>query len=85
MTKQKINSREDKLLGIDTDITRRDFIGSTIIGTGAGLLYAKAPGLMRNANAQTLSVPLTGVGPEWTGPGGIGDYKNANGNTHRSD
>ena len=83
MTTPKKNTREDKLLGFDTDITRRDFIGSTIIGTGAGLLYAKAPGLMRSANAQTLGVPLTGVGPDWTGPGGVGDYKDANGNTHQ--
>ena len=82
MTKRNGNSREDKLLGFDADITRRDFIGSTLIGAGAGLLYANAPGLIRNAQAQTLAVPLTGVGPDWTGPGGIGDYRNANGNTH---
>ena len=82
MTTPKKNAREDKLLGFDADITRRDFIGSTLIGAGAGLLYANAPGLMRSANAQTLPVSLTGVGPEWTGPGGIGDYRNANGNTH---
>ena len=83
MTTPKKNTCEDKLLGFDTDITRRDFIGSTIIGTGAGLLYANAPGLMRNASAQTLPVPLTGMGPDWTGPGGVGDYKDANGNTHQ--
>ena len=47
------------------------------------MLSAKAPGLIRSANAQTLGVPLTGVGPDWTGPGGIGDYKDANGNTHQ--
>ncbi|MCY4339445.1 MAG: twin-arginine translocation signal domain-containing protein, partial [Gammaproteobacteria bacterium] len=69
------NTREDKLLGFDVDITRRDFIGSALLGTGAGLLYANAPGLVRNADAQTLDIPLTGVGPDWTGPGGIGDYR----------
>lgn len=82
MKRPKKIAREDKLLGLNADITRRDFIGSSLIGAGAGLLSAKAPGLMRSANAQTLGVPLTGVGPDWTGPGGIGDYKNANGNTH---
>ena len=82
MTKSKISAGEDKLLGFDADITRRDFVGSTLIGAGAGLLYANAPGLIRNAGAQTLPVPLTGVGPDWTGPGGVGDYKDANGNTH---
>ena len=82
MTETKKNTREDKLLGLDADITRRDFVGSALLGAGAGLLYAKAPGLLRNAEAQTLSTPLTGVGPDWTGPGGIGDYNKANGNTH---
>ena len=37
---------------------------------------------MRTANAQTMPVPLTGLGPDWTGPGGIGDYARSNGNTH---
>ena len=82
MNKIKTNDREDKLLGFDSNITRRDFIGSSLIGTGAALLYAKAPGLMREASAQTMPHPLTGLGPDWTGPGGIGDYSAANGNTH---
>ncbi|MEX2524358.1 MAG: NAD(P)-binding protein [Gammaproteobacteria bacterium] len=69
-------------------ITRRDFIGSTLIGSGAALLSMKAPGLIRSAQARefelgkTVPHPLTGLGPEWTGPGGIGDYADANGNTH---
>ena len=25
---------------------------------------------------------MTGLGPDWTGPGGIGDYARSNGNTH---
>ena len=66
----------------DSDITRRDFIGGTLIGAGAGLLAAQAPGLLRPAHAQTLPVPLTGLGPDWTGPGGIGSYAESNGNTH---
>lgn len=76
------NSREDKLLGLGADITRRDFVGGALLGAGAGLLLASAPGLARKANAQTLGVPLTGLGPKWTGPGGVGDYRAANGNTH---
>ena len=79
---KKTNSREDKLLGLGADITRRDFVGGALLGAGAGLLLANAPGLARKANAQTLGVPLTGLGPKWTGPGGIGDYRAANGNTH---
>lgn len=82
MSKKKTTEREDKLSGIDSNITRRDFIGGSLLGTGAALMYAKAPALMREANAQTMPHPLTGVGADWTGPGGIGDYSKANGNTH---
>ena len=63
-------------------ITRRDFVGGTLIGSGAALLAAKAPGLVRPAEAQTLAAPLNDLGPDWTGPGGVGDYATANGNTH---
>src|ERR1700741_1978644 len=49
-------------------ITRRDFIGSTLIGSGAMLLGAPAP-----ASAQGLT-------SEWNGYPGIGDYARSNGN-----
>src|SRR5262245_14449594 len=74
--------RESRLLGMDREITRRDFIGSSLIGSGAALLAAAAPGLVRPAEAQTVPAPLTGLGPDWTGPGGVGDYARSNGNTH---
>ncbi|RPH54507.1 MAG: NAD(P)/FAD-dependent oxidoreductase, partial [Lysobacterales bacterium] len=76
------DDREHSQLGVDRDITRRDFLGSTLIGSGAALLATTAPGLLRPASAQTMPVPLTGLGPDWTGPGGIGDYARSNGNTH---
>ena len=76
------DDREHSQLGLDRDITRRDFLGSTLIGSGAALLATTAPGLLRPASAQTMPVPLTGLGPDWTGPGGIGDYARSNGNTH---
>lgn len=71
-------------------ISRRDFVSGTLIGSGAALLTAKAPGL---ANAQEstrlppefpqkMAAPLNKVDESWTGPGGVGDYANANGNTH---
>jgi spermidine dehydrogenase len=50
-------------------ITRRDFIGGTLVGAGAALLHAPAP-----ARAK-------GLGAEWTGYGGVGDYRFSNGNT----
>ncbi|WP_447725845.1 NAD(P)-binding protein [Sphingomonas koreensis] len=62
--------------------TRRDFIGGTMVGSGAALLAAAAPGsMMPAAKAQTVESPLTGLGPDWSGPGGVGDYGGKNGNT----
>ncbi|MBT5220650.1 MAG: twin-arginine translocation signal domain-containing protein, partial [Woeseia sp.] len=72
-------------------MTRRDFVGGTLIGSGAALLSAKAPGLVSNAEAadakapdfpQKMSAPLNTLDKSWTGPGGVGDYASANGNTH---
>jgi len=55
-------------LGLDEPITRRDFIGATLIGSGAMLLGAGAP---------TRAQGLTGA---WNGYAGIGDYARSNGN-----
>jgi spermidine dehydrogenase len=63
-------------------ITRRDFVGGTLVGAGAGLLGMASPASVRVAQAQTVPSPLTHLGPDWTGPGGIGDYARSNGNTH---
>jgi spermidine dehydrogenase len=60
---------EERRLGLDRTIVRRDFIGTALVGSGAILLGAKSP-----ASAQNL----TG---EWTGYGGTGDYARSNGNT----
>jgi spermidine dehydrogenase len=61
--------QDDDPLGIDREITRRDFIGSTLLGAGAALLGSPCP-----AAAQ-------GLGQSWTGFGGVGDYRFSNGNT----
>jgi len=74
----------------DTSITRRDFVGGTLIGSGAALLAAKAPSLANAQGAaplppefpQTIAAQLVNLDESWTGPGGVGDYANANGNTH---
>jgi spermidine dehydrogenase len=63
VTKSKENS--ESLAGI----TRRDFIGTTLIGAGAALLSSPCP------------AAATGLGAEWTGYGGVGDYRFSNGNT----
>jgi spermidine dehydrogenase len=55
-------------LGVDEPITRRDFIGATLIGSGALLLGAPAPSSAQNLDAR------------WNGYPGIGDYARSNGN-----
>ena len=61
-------SEKDRSLGMDAPITRRDFLGATLIGSGAMLLGTPPP-----ANAQGLT-------SDWNGYAGIGDYARSNGN-----
>jgi spermidine dehydrogenase len=68
MSRKMPRSRESQLLGMRAGITRRDFIGTTLIGSGAMLLGAPAP-----ADAQNLT-------SQWNGYAGIGDYARSNGN-----
>jgi spermidine dehydrogenase len=56
---------------MDSSITRRDFLGSTLLGAGAALLNGLTP-------KQLLAAAAEG---DWTGYGGIGDYSHSNGNT----
>jgi spermidine dehydrogenase len=60
--------REDKSLGMDQPITRRDFLNSTLLASGS-LLTAATP------------LQLLGEEDDWTGYGGVGDYSKSNGNT----
>ena len=69
---------EERDLGLGCPITRRDFVGTTLLGAGAGLLGLPAP-LDRSAPGRS-GVPGQ-AGDEWTGYPGIGDYARANGNT----
>ena len=59
---------EARSLGLDRQITRRDFVGATLIGSGAILLGAPAP-------AFSQALPAS-----WNGYAGIGDYSRSNGN-----
>ena len=72
-------------------ITRRDFVGSTLIGSGVALLAAGAPLAAMGAGTdagndfrlgRTMPSPLNSLDQSWTGYGGVGDYATANGNTH---
>ncbi|MEH6592181.1 MAG: FAD-dependent oxidoreductase [Halioglobus sp.] len=56
------------------DISRRDFVNGTLVGTGAALLGSAAPGLAAKPKSAGTS------SDEWTGYGGVGDYANSNGN-----
>ena len=77
--KQKDGVKESMTL--PDSVTRRDFVAGTLLGVGGSLLTASAPGFIRSAHAQSSSAYEL-VGPDWTGPGGVGDYATSNGNTH---
>jgi spermidine dehydrogenase len=65
----KTRDPDHKGLTLSDGITRRDFVGTTLLGVGAALLHRPCP-----AASQDL-------GPTWTGYGGVGDYRFSNGNT----
>ncbi|HEY7391437.1 MAG TPA: NAD(P)-binding protein [Bryobacteraceae bacterium] len=68
------NFRENKVLGVNQEITRRDFLNAALVGSGALLLEPLSP-------ADWLNQNTPGPSDEWTGYGGVGDYANSNGNT----
>jgi spermidine dehydrogenase len=72
---------EDRDLGLDTRITRKDFLNTTLLGLGGALLQAPAPAaFLRDVLAEPLAA--AGQAPDdWTGFGGTGDYASSNGNT----
>ncbi len=78
-------SQEEKELGMGADISRRDFVNATMVGTGAALLGVA--GCTRSSEPVASSPPPAGprtfgtLGTDWNGPGGIGDYAVSNGNT----
>ena len=84
---------KDRELGLDREITRRDFVqlagtgiaGSALIGCGSG---AEGGAAASAGSAGAAAVPGTAsepwsdaLGPDWYGPGGIGDYASSHGNT----
>src|ERR1700761_422405 len=58
---------------MDTAITRRDFLGSTLLASGAALL-SEGPASAANTTGGSSA-------DHFTGYGGIGDYARSNGNT----
>jgi spermidine dehydrogenase len=72
-------SAEDSVLGMDTPITRRDFLGSSLLASGAALLSERAPADILKSPGEIKRV--SNAADELTGYGGIGDYARSNGNT----
>ena len=68
----------DASLGLEQHITRRDFLGATLLASGAELLAPLSP-------AHFLSLhpgrSLPGSAEDWNGYGGVGEYAQSNGNT----
>jgi spermidine dehydrogenase len=63
------NDHGDEALGVDRRIDRRDFLNSTLLASGSLLLSHLTP------------ADLMAQNDDWTGYGGVGDYRNSNGNT----
>ena len=64
-----------------SEITRRDFVGGALLGSGSLLLSMQSPAILKSAMAADKP-PHHVLNSSWTGPGGEGDYRVANGNTH---
>jgi spermidine dehydrogenase len=72
-------SQADRALGMEQDITRRDFLNATLLASGGLLSTSAAPARLRAKAA--ASPGASPVVQDWTGYGGVGDYANSNGNT----
>jgi len=59
----------DRLTAMDSQITRRDFLGATLLGSGAALLGPATP------------FDILAESDDFTGYGGVGEYSRSNGNT----
>jgi spermidine dehydrogenase len=78
MTDPNKQESGDAALGMNAPITRRDFLGSTLLATGALLTEGHSPAqLLAMAPASAVSQGID----DWNGYGGIGDYSTSNGNT----
>ena len=78
---EKKDSHEDHRLGLTSEITRRDFLNNTLLGSGAALLSAGCPAHAL-AEGRGAAPPAGAVAHDlFTGYGGVGDYAEANGNT----
>jgi spermidine dehydrogenase len=70
MPKSKTNLPGDDPMGMNSFVTRRDFLGSTLLASGSLLLEGLTPADLLAQQAD-----------EFTGYGGVGEYSSSNGNT----
>lgn len=69
------NRPGDEALGMGRSITRRDFLNASLLASGSLLLSSASP-------ADLLAETAPGeMEDDWTGYGGVGDYRDSNGNT----
>lgn len=71
----------DTKLGMDESITRRDFLGSALLASGAALLGSATPAELLAANPAARGFDAPDVVDDFTGYGGVGEYSASNGNT----
>jgi len=69
-----MKKKEKDNFHLASNISRRDFIGGTLVGFGASLVNSITP---LHASSQT---PVGVIYDSWTGYGGVGDYAISNGN-----
>jgi spermidine dehydrogenase len=65
-------------LGLDVSMTRRDFLDSTLLASGAALLQLPSP---RDSAARAARQGSADAAAAWEGFGGVGDYARSHGNT----
>jgi spermidine dehydrogenase len=70
------DNSEGRRLQLDPGVTRRDFMNGAVLG-------AAWPCSMGAGQPRIRDAPATarGRGEDWTGPGGVGEYRTSNGNT----
>ena len=80
MADRKKMGAEDRAIGMDAAITRRDFLGSTLLASGATLLNGLSPAeLLAMSSGAGVAADEKDV---WSGYGGVGEYSSSNGNTY---
>src|SRR5580704_5218878 len=80
MTEKNKNSASgDRAIGMDASITRRDFLGATLLASGASLLDGWSPAEIRATRNGSLAAVQN---DDWTSYGGVGEYSRSNGNTY---